>query len=389
MFYVSMAHAVPVSPIVQPHVTFVTGAGLPCAGCKLYSYSAGTTTPLATFTDASGVSQNTNPIILDAAGGANIWLSNASYKLILKDALGTTIWTVDMVPGGGGLGGVCGTAGAVQIANTGGTGLTCDTSITINTTNHTLNVGTLGANYVTIGPLGTATRWTFDTTTPATALASLGGGTVTSGLANQIAIYSATGSVVVGSSSVPDGVTVITRAPGDNTADPASTAFVALPGPIAPTSLQIASGIAMTANQGNGTSLQHSTGTPAANDCTKFDANGNTIDAGFSCTVTPTTCNTNGCYRIAGDGTIEQWGPAPGCGSGGTCGTGVTFPIPFPTAVKSVQATLSVGNSSWNVVANSQTLSGFTISYGPLTYVGGSGVNLDGSERATWFAIGN
>jgi len=65
---------VPVSPIVQPHMTFVNGSGGPCAGCSLFSYGAGTTTPLATYTDASGTSQNTNPIILDAAGGAQIWL---------------------------------------------------------------------------------------------------------------------------------------------------------------------------------------------------------------------------------------------------------------------------------------------------------------------------
>src|SRR6185312_5572533 len=83
---------VAVTPIVQPHVTFVNGDGAPCAGCTFFSYAAGTTTPLATYSDASGTSQNTNPIILDAAGGANIWPGPNSYKYVLKDPSGTTIW---------------------------------------------------------------------------------------------------------------------------------------------------------------------------------------------------------------------------------------------------------------------------------------------------------
>lgn len=172
---------VPVTPILQPHVVFVDAAGEPCAGCKLYSYTAGTTTPFPTYIDSTGTSQNTDPIVLDASGGpatpsgssGGIWTANSSYKFILKDALGATIWTVDNVKGGGGLGGVCGPSGAIQISNTAINGLTCDSSITINPTNHTLNVGTIGANHVTIGALGTPTLWNFDTTTPATAVASL------------------------------------------------------------------------------------------------------------------------------------------------------------------------------------------------------------------------
>lgn len=165
------AHAIPVAPFTSPHVTFVNGVGLPCAGCKLFSYNAGTTTPLATYTDSTGTSQNTNPIILDAAGGAQIWLGANSYKFILKDALSATIWSVDNVNAGNLF--PCGPAGAVQIANSAVNGLTCDANITINTSSHTLNIGTLGPNFVTIGALSTPTSWTFDTTSPATALASL------------------------------------------------------------------------------------------------------------------------------------------------------------------------------------------------------------------------
>ncbi len=98
-----------VLPILQPHTTFVNSSGGPCSGCQLFSYVAGTTTPLPTFTSSTGLVSNTNPVILDATGGAQIWVSAASYKFQLQDASGNPIWTVDNVPGsissgGGGTG---------------------------------------------------------------------------------------------------------------------------------------------------------------------------------------------------------------------------------------------------------------------------------------------
>ena len=300
---VALRAQVPVAPAVVPHITFVDGAGQPCSGCKLYSYAAGTTTPLATYVDASGVSTNTNPITLDAAGGANIWMGTNSYKFVLKDALGNTIWTVDQVNAGNLF--PCGPAGTIQISNSAVNGLSCDSSITINTTNHTISIGTLPANFVTIGALGTPTSWTFDTTSPATALASLGGTSTTAGTLGQLAYYAAAGTTLSGTSSIPAGITAITQAPSDNSTNPATTAYVATPGIINPTSVQIGAGVAMTDNQGNGIKVQHSTGTTTAGDIATFDANGNIIDSG---SITPRTCNSNGCYRIEADGTIEEWG---------------------------------------------------------------------------------
>jgi len=49
-------------------------AGSPAAGCFLYTYATGTTTPLATYTDKAGSVANTNPIVLDARGEAIIYL---------------------------------------------------------------------------------------------------------------------------------------------------------------------------------------------------------------------------------------------------------------------------------------------------------------------------
>lgn len=86
-----------VQPLFQPEQHFVDKSGNPCAGCSLYSYAAGTTTPLATYVDASGAIPNPNPIILDASGAASIWMGKSPYKFTLVDAYGTTLWTVDQV----------------------------------------------------------------------------------------------------------------------------------------------------------------------------------------------------------------------------------------------------------------------------------------------------
>lgn len=74
--------------------------GNPLAGGLLYTYQAGTTTPQATYTDSSGVTPNSNPVVLDANGEANVWLDiSLSYKFILEDASGANQWTTDNVIG--------------------------------------------------------------------------------------------------------------------------------------------------------------------------------------------------------------------------------------------------------------------------------------------------
>ena len=76
---------------------FFTADGEPLVGGKLYTYSAGTTTPQVTYTDNTAVTANTNPIILDSRGEANIWLGGLVYKFKLTDADDVEIWTVDYI----------------------------------------------------------------------------------------------------------------------------------------------------------------------------------------------------------------------------------------------------------------------------------------------------
>lgn len=81
-----------------PKLQFFGTDGLPLVGGKLYTYAAGTTTPIATYTDNTQANLNTNPVILDSAGQANVWLTDTTtYKYVLTDANDVTLFTVDYV----------------------------------------------------------------------------------------------------------------------------------------------------------------------------------------------------------------------------------------------------------------------------------------------------
>jgi hypothetical protein len=82
----------------SPKQQFFTAAGVPLVGGKVYTYAAGTSTPLATYQDSTGTVSNTNPIILDSRGECNLWLLPANaYKFILRDSADALIWTVDNI----------------------------------------------------------------------------------------------------------------------------------------------------------------------------------------------------------------------------------------------------------------------------------------------------
>jgi hypothetical protein len=82
-----------------PKLQFFDLNGAPLSGGLLYTYAAGTTTPLASYTDSTGLIANTNPIVLDSRGEANVWLSGAIYKFALYTSVGVLIWTVDNING--------------------------------------------------------------------------------------------------------------------------------------------------------------------------------------------------------------------------------------------------------------------------------------------------
>lgn len=83
-----------------PKLQFFDANGNPLVGGKLYTYAAGTTTPLATYTDYAGGTPNANPVILDSRGEASVWMGASSYKFTLKSATDVLVWTVDSLTSG-------------------------------------------------------------------------------------------------------------------------------------------------------------------------------------------------------------------------------------------------------------------------------------------------
>lgn len=79
-----------------PKIQFFDNDGNPLDGGLVYTYLAGSSTPAATYADASGAVANTNPVVLDSAGRASIFL-NGYYRIVLTDAAGLTIYTQDNV----------------------------------------------------------------------------------------------------------------------------------------------------------------------------------------------------------------------------------------------------------------------------------------------------
>lgn len=95
--------AVNLSPIGGVAGQFFDNNGDPLSGGKIFTYSAGTTTPQTTYTSASGATPHANPIILDAAGrvpSGEIWLTDGlQYKFVIQTSTNVLIGTYDNIIG--------------------------------------------------------------------------------------------------------------------------------------------------------------------------------------------------------------------------------------------------------------------------------------------------
>ena len=77
---------------------FFDNNGVPLAGGLIYTYQAGTSSPLATYTDNGGTIANANPIVLDSSGRVpyEIWMfTGYSYKFVIQTSSGASIQTLD------------------------------------------------------------------------------------------------------------------------------------------------------------------------------------------------------------------------------------------------------------------------------------------------------
>jgi hypothetical protein len=93
--------AVNLSPIGNGQ-QFFDNTGLPLNGGLIYTYQAGSSTPLATYTDINATVANANPIVLDSSGRLpnEVWLTYGyNYKFVIKNSTGTTLGTYDNIYG--------------------------------------------------------------------------------------------------------------------------------------------------------------------------------------------------------------------------------------------------------------------------------------------------
>jgi hypothetical protein len=105
------------SPIGGAGWQFFNNDGTVLSGGLIYTYAAGTTTPLATYTTSTGNIAHANPIVLNSAGRVStgeIWLTASAYKFSIFTAASTLIATYDNISGIG--------AAAFQVQNFTGTG---------------------------------------------------------------------------------------------------------------------------------------------------------------------------------------------------------------------------------------------------------------------------
>lgn len=69
-------------------------SGQPLAAGKVYTYAAGTTTPISLYTSSDKSTSATNPLILDGNGKAQVW-ADGRYKFVVKSAADVTLYTLD------------------------------------------------------------------------------------------------------------------------------------------------------------------------------------------------------------------------------------------------------------------------------------------------------
>ena len=213
----ALAQVVALGPrFVLPYQSVFDSTGAPVPGALLYFYASGTSTPLTTYADPLLTTPNANPVQANAAGTfPNIFLSG-NYKVILTDSLNNQIWTADPVSGTASF-----YPGVSSFSFVNGKGFTGTVATPTTFPALSLALSSSGNTYTYATTSGSFTNGdclsadVFGNVVDAGGRCTTGGGggTVASGLANQLAYYPSTGSTVVGFAS-GDNCTFMTNASG-------------------------------------------------------------------------------------------------------------------------------------------------------------------------------
>jgi len=108
-----------------PRYTVLNAAGKPISGALLYTYTAGTSTPLATYTDVSLLVPNANPIVANSSGQVGpVFLSpGSSYKFVFQNPDGSSLYSQDNIAS------VPGSAAGIDVTGTAGEALTAGLAV--------------------------------------------------------------------------------------------------------------------------------------------------------------------------------------------------------------------------------------------------------------------
>jgi len=88
------------SPVGNSGQPFFDNNGNLLAGGLIYTYQAGSSTPLVTYADNGGTIPNANPIVLNSSGrpASEIWLlAGYSYKFVIQTSSGSSVQTLDNI----------------------------------------------------------------------------------------------------------------------------------------------------------------------------------------------------------------------------------------------------------------------------------------------------
>jgi len=85
-----------VTPMPMIRARFFDDNARPLSGGKIYTYEPNTTTPKTTYKDLAATTPNTNPILLDVAGEADIYF-DGQYRVIVESWRGERLYDVDNI----------------------------------------------------------------------------------------------------------------------------------------------------------------------------------------------------------------------------------------------------------------------------------------------------